>query len=77
MVPRELLSDFYLDLGKIFPATYAVEGSMNILFGGPGIGGASMGLFIIMAAAALVGALAVGLRKDRMHEQQPKPVQAI
>jgi uncharacterized phage infection (PIP) family protein YhgE len=77
MVPRELLSDFYLSLGKIFPATYAVEGSMNVLFGGPGIGGASLGLVIIMAAAALVGALTVGLRKDRIPEQQSKPVQAI
>jgi uncharacterized phage infection (PIP) family protein YhgE len=77
MVPRELLSDFYLSLGKIFPATYAVEGSMNVLFGGPGIGGASLGLVIIMAAAALVGALTVGLRKDRIPEQQSKPVQAV
>ncbi|QYR20741.1 SNG1 family protein [Paenibacillus sp. sptzw28] len=76
MVPRELLSDFYLGLGKIFPATYAVEGSMNILFGGPGIGDASLGLLIIVASAALVGALAV-LRKGRMPQQQTKPVQAV
>ncbi|WP_036640778.1 ABC transporter permease, partial [Paenibacillus durus] len=35
MMPREMLSGFYFNLGSALPATYAIEGLMNLLFGGP------------------------------------------
>jgi len=65
MVPRELLSDFYLGLSKLLPATYAVEGNMNLLFGGAGNGGAVTGLLLIMVVSLALGAVIVGLRKNR------------
>ncbi|CAM4477559.1 YhgE/Pip domain-containing protein [Paenibacillus tarimensis] len=63
MMPREMLSDFYQGLSSIFPATYAVEGSMNILFGGPDVVHAALGLLSVLAAAVAVSALATALRK--------------
>lgn len=63
MVPRELLSDFYVSMGQLFPATYAVEGMMNLLFGGPSMGDDIVGLLLVMAAAVALGALGTALRK--------------
>lgn len=63
MVPRELLSDFYLSMGELFPATYAVEGMMNLLFGGPSMADDVVGLLLVMAAAIAIGALGTALRK--------------
>jgi uncharacterized phage infection (PIP) family protein YhgE len=72
MVPRELLSDFYLRLGDVLPATYAVEGNMNLLFGGPGIGGAVAGIAAIMAGSIALGALITAWRKEnRSPEDAP------
>jgi len=64
MVPRELLSDFYIRLGELLPATYAVEGLMNILFGGPSIGADAGKLAIIVVAAIAVSVLAVSLKRQ-------------
>ncbi|MEK3733060.1 MULTISPECIES: YhgE/Pip domain-containing protein [Paenibacillus] len=50
MVPREMLSGFYQGLGDALPATYAVEGLMNLLFGGPSTTAPALAL----AASALV-----------------------
>ncbi|PZD95678.1 ABC transporter [Paenibacillus sambharensis] len=63
MMPREMLSDFYQGLSSIFPATYAVEGSMNILFGGPGIEHAALGLLYVLGVVVAVSALATALRR--------------
>jgi YhgE/Pip-like protein len=65
MVPRELLSDFYYDLGRFLPATYAVEGNMNLLFGGPGMGGAAAGLVTVMLCSIAIGLLITALRKEK------------
>ncbi len=64
MMPRELLSDFYNGLSWFFPATYAVEGSMNLLFGGPGIGDAIVGLLLVLAAAVALSVVATAARKS-------------
>ncbi|WP_270165650.1 YhgE/Pip domain-containing protein [Paenibacillus sp. SYP-B4298] len=64
MIPRELLPDFYGTLGQLLPATYAVEGSMDVLFGGTGVGSASLALLLILAVSALLSAGAVAIRKD-------------
>lgn len=70
IVPRELLSDFYTGLVLLLPATYAVEGNMNLLFGGPGVGHEVAILFLITAVAVAVSAAATGLKRSagRQHE---------
>lgn len=52
IVPRELLSNFYHSISNFFPATYAVNGLMSILFGGPGVG-SEVGFLVLIAAVAL------------------------
>ncbi|MEF3307980.1 ABC transporter permease [Paenibacillus sp. GYB004] len=64
MVPRELLNGFYRGLGDYLPATYAVEGNMNLLFGGPGAAGASWSLLLIVLVTAVLGLLVTALRKE-------------
>ncbi|TYP68650.1 YhgE/Pip domain-containing protein [Paenibacillus methanolicus] len=71
MMPRELLPDFYHAISVVFPATYAVEGLMDLLFGGPGAGGAVLGLIVIAAASLLLGAGAVALRKGPAPQLAP------
>ncbi|WP_409342617.1 YhgE/Pip domain-containing protein [Paenibacillus sp. MBLB4367] len=69
MVPREMLSSFYLELSRYLPATYAVEGNMNLLFGGPGVGsdvGVLLGMTAITAAVAFG---AVALRKESVVQR--------
>ncbi|MHA7967511.1 YhgE/Pip domain-containing protein [Paenibacillus sp. CAU 1782] len=65
MVPRELLSDFYSGLGDVLPATYAVDGTMNVLFGGTGTGEAVVALSLIGAVAITVSAIATLARERR------------
>lgn len=65
MVPRELLSGFYQGLGDVLPATYAVEGMMNLLFGGSGTAGAVGGLSVIIAILLILVVAAVAVRKER------------
>jgi YhgE/Pip-like protein len=64
MVPRELLGSFYYRLSEYMPATYAVEGSMNLLFGGPSAWGAAGFLAMIAATCLVIAALGVGLRRE-------------
>lgn len=70
IVPRELLSDFYTGLGAALPATYAVEGNMNILFGGPGVGSEVTILLLIALVAIAVSAAAVGLKSKGAAQPQ-------
>ena len=78
MIPRELLSDFYRKLSDLFPATYAVEGLMNILFGGPGFGHDALILALISAVVFTVAVLFTAIRKDEKAPavQHPKPQHA-
>ncbi|CAM3636163.1 ABC transporter permease [Cohnella lubricantis] len=76
MVPRELLPDFYVGLGHALPATYAVNGLMNVLFGGGGLG-ESFGMLILIAAVAIaVGALAVALKPQKKPHAGAAPAGA-
>ncbi|NHN32853.1 YhgE/Pip domain-containing protein [Paenibacillus agricola] len=79
MMPRELLPDFYQDISVVFPATYAVEGMMDLLFGGPKAGGAVMGLVAVIAVTFVLGAAAVGIRKDKAPHsaKTPQPAKAV
>ncbi|WP_172195061.1 YhgE/Pip domain-containing protein [Saccharibacillus qingshengii] len=65
MMPRELLPDFYQSIGSIFPATYAVDGLMNTLFGGPSAGGDAAALLLILAAALVLIIGSTALRRDK------------
>ena len=74
MMPRELLSDFYNGLSWFFPATYAVEGSMNLLFGGPGVGNAVVGLLLVLAAAVVLAVVATAARRSPKGASAGVPV---
>ncbi|WP_028563294.1 YhgE/Pip domain-containing protein [Paenibacillus pinihumi] len=65
MIPRQLLPDFYIGLGKLLPATYSVEGYMDLLFGGTGAGRAVGMLGVILVIALLLSFGAVALRRDK------------
>ncbi|CAM4064014.1 YhgE/Pip domain-containing protein [Saccharibacillus endophyticus] len=65
MMPRELLPEFYQSIGSIFPATYAVEGLMNTLFGGTGTSGDVVALLLIIAVALLLIVGSTALRRDK------------
>lgn len=65
MLPRELLSDAFYHVGNFLPATYAVQGNMNLLFGGTGTGGAVAGLLWITLAAYGVTVIGVLIHKDK------------
>ncbi|MBD2870993.1 YhgE/Pip domain-containing protein [Paenibacillus arenilitoris] len=74
IVPRELLSDFYIALGDMLPATYAVEGNMNLLFGGPSPSSDALALGVIAAVAVAISVFAVAAKRQAPRSQ---PVAAI
>ena len=65
MMPRELLPEFYQALGNIFPATYAVDGLMNVLFGGTGTSGDVIALLLIIAVSLVLIIASTALRRDK------------
>lgn len=65
MVPRELLPRAFRAISDFLPATHAVAGSMNILFGGPSNGQASLSLALIIAATVAIAGGVVALRKEQ------------
>lgn len=65
LVPRELLSDFYYRLSLYLPATYAVEGNMNLLFGGPELGRPAGMLIIFIGCSVAIGLIITGLQRDK------------
>ena len=68
IVPRELLPDFYFGLSTALPATYAVNGSMNILFGGVGAGADAIALGIIAVAAIIISTATVWVKREAVRE---------
>ncbi|WP_442602390.1 YhgE/Pip domain-containing protein [Paenibacillus sp. KN14-4R] len=66
MIPRELLSSFYRQLSEYMPATYAVDGMMNILFGGPNPLADAGALACVAGTALLVSVIVVSLKKNRV-----------
>ncbi len=71
MVPRELLGGFYHTFSDYLPATYAVEGGMNLLFGGPSVSSDAGALVAIMLCCLVVGLIATGLRGEGRTAMQP------
>lgn len=76
MVPRELLGGFYHTFSEYLPATYAVDGGMNLLFGGPSVSGDAGALVAIMLCCLIVGLAATGLRREGRAAVQPAGVAA-
>ncbi|MFY0545047.1 YhgE/Pip domain-containing protein [Brevibacillus sp. H7] len=75
MVPRELLSGFYAAISEYLPATYAVEGLMNLLFGGPDVLNDVGTLGVISFVAVAIGASAVAVKRPGIAAK-PKGAQA-
>lgn len=70
MVPRELLSSFYERVSVYLPATYAVEGNMDVLFGGPSLGGSVTALLWILVVCLAIGAAGVAVRREKRAPAQ-------
>ncbi|MDG0793986.1 ABC transporter permease [Cohnella ginsengisoli] len=68
IVPRQMLSAFYESLGHYLPATYAVEGLMDLGFGVPFLAQDALALGTILLASAGIS-WAVLRAKDRRTEQ--------
>ncbi|GIP23484.1 YhgE/Pip domain-containing protein [Paenibacillus sp. J22TS3] len=69
MVPRQLLSSTYQSIGEFLPASYAVEGLMNLQFGGPAIGPEVLALLVISLVSVGISLLAVTLKRAPKLEQ--------
>ncbi|WP_088831694.1 YhgE/Pip domain-containing protein [Paenibacillus tyrfis] len=76
MVPRELLGGFYHTFSEYLPATYAVDGGMNVLFGGPSVSADAGALVAIMLCSLVVGLAATGLRREGRAAVKPAGVAA-
>jgi YhgE/Pip-like protein len=63
-IPRDVMSDFYQQIGHYLPATYAVEGMMNLVLGGSGISHDVLLLVVIGAATLVLGALCTWIKRS-------------
>jgi uncharacterized phage infection (PIP) family protein YhgE len=75
-IPRELLSGFYQRLGDFLPATYAVNGIMNLVTGGPAIQKEMISLLEILAAALLITFIFVAIWREKAPQAAKKAAQA-
>lgn len=79
-IPRDVMPDFYQVIGHYLPATYAVEGMMNLVLGGNGIGRDAMLLAVIGGVTLTLGALCIWIRRsgpvrsEARREDQPAAV---
>ncbi|MFC5448910.1 YhgE/Pip domain-containing protein [Paenibacillus aestuarii] len=69
IVPKQLLSSFYQSLGQFLPATYSVEGIMNLQFGGAHTEKDVWMLMVTMVCSAAItaGAAAIKGRGKRVQ----------
>jgi len=76
-IPREVLSSFYYGLSSYLPSTYAVNGIMNLVSGGPGIANDSWWLLRITLAIIGISVILVAIRKDGKRTNQTLPASQI
>lgn len=76
MVARPLLSNGYRVVSEWLPATYGVDGIMNILFGGSGTLADMNALLTIGLIVLIVGAAAVAIRRDHTSVKQSSTLEA-
>ncbi|MNE29336.1 ABC-2 family transporter protein [compost metagenome] len=72
LVPRALLNDFYRSIGEVLPATYAVEGLMNLQFGGT-----NGALDIYWLLAITLVSIVVGFTSEFVKSYRPARVEAV
>lgn len=70
-IPREILSPFYIGIGRIFPAKYAVDGMLDLVIGGQGIGQDVLALFYIAIVCTLITAAATAVRRAPKNMTEP------
>lgn len=70
MVARPLLSNGYQVVSEWLPATYSVDGIMNIMFGGSGTSTDISALLTIGLVALGIGAAAVGIRREAKYTEK-------
>ncbi|WP_286163748.1 ABC transporter permease [Bacillus sp. AFS088145] len=67
-IPRELLSYFYQTVSNFLPATYAVEGIMNLVTGGPSISHEIIMLCRILMGIIVITLILVALQRENKKE---------
>jgi len=68
-IPRELLSSFYQNVSKFLPATYAVDGIMKLVTGGPSISHEMIMLFRILMGIIIITLILVALQWENKKEK--------
>ncbi|WP_019418935.1 YhgE/Pip domain-containing protein [Paenibacillus sp. OSY-SE] len=76
MLPRELLPTFYRTISDYSPATYAVNGIMNLVNGGPAISNSIYSLLFILATVILMTAAIVG-GVQLLQRKSKEPAQMV
>ncbi|MCE5172745.1 ABC transporter permease [Paenibacillus profundus] len=76
MLPRELLPTFYRTISDYSPATYAVNGIMNLVNGGPAISNSINSLLFILATVILMTAAIVG-GVQLLQRKSKEPAQMV
>ncbi|UNK18990.1 DUF3533 domain-containing protein [Paenibacillus sp. N3/727] len=77
MIPRQMLGAGFQTTGDLLPATYAVEGLMNILFGGVHLGKDLLGLAVTAIISLVISAAVTALRKNRHSSRSGESAQHI
>ncbi|MDP9725981.1 YhgE/Pip-like protein [Priestia aryabhattai] len=68
-IPRELLSNFYQNASNFLPATYAVEGIMKLVTGGPSISHEIIMLCKILIGIIVITLILVALQRENKKEK--------
>jgi uncharacterized phage infection (PIP) family protein YhgE len=68
-IPRELLSNFYQNVSNFLPATYAVDGIMKLVTGGPSISHEIIMLFRILIGIIVITLILVALQWENKKEK--------
>ncbi len=71
-IPRELLSNFYQTVSNFSPATYAVDGIMKLVTGGPSISHEIIMLFRILMGIIVITFILVALQRENKKEKKFK-----
>lgn len=71
-IPRDVMPDFYQQIGHFLPATYAVEGMMNLVLGGNGISRDVLILSIIGMVTLTLGTLCIWIRRSSPARSEPR-----
>ncbi|WP_195724277.1 YhgE/Pip domain-containing protein [Paenibacillus monticola] len=71
-IPRDLLSPFYSWIGQFFPAYYAVNGMLDLVIGGSGVGQNVLALIAIGAVAVALSIFLTFIRREPKITKEPE-----